>query len=65
MIIFFLIEVFKILFLVFNQNEYNEIKNKENFLYIIKEKYNVKKDLYYNNKCDYTIYKLIYDYLNN
>ena len=49
----------------FNQNEYNEIKNKENFLYIIKEKYNVKKDLYYNNKCDYTIYKLIYDNLNN
>ena len=49
----------------FNQNEYNEIKNKENFLNIIKEKYNVEKDLYYNNKYDYTIYKLIYDNLNN
>ena len=29
-----------------------------------KEKYNVKKDLYYKNKYDYTIYKFIYDFLN-
>ena len=29
-----------------------------------KEKYNVKKDLYYENKYDYTIYKFIYDFLN-
>ena len=49
----------------FDLSEFNKIKEKENFLNIIKNKYNVKEDLYYENKINYTIYKLIYDFLNN
>jgi hypothetical protein len=48
----------------FDQKEFEEIKKKENYLNIIKEKYNVEKDLYFKTKIEYTIYKLIFNYLN-